>query len=125
MFDVMSEPWPFPEVDDEYLYQLTLAAEAEEVVVERHVLPPDLDALPPLFLAAVLSVVDRSKLSGYDTVRLMQAHARLVSHFNSRLYADMAEVAHASHPDTTARDQIPVERGGGGANSASSHPSQR
>ncbi|WP_146779036.1 HNH endonuclease signature motif containing protein [Actinomadura craniellae] len=44
-------------------------------------------------LAAALALIDRSRLSGHDTVVLLQARARQVAHEQAELYADMAEVA--------------------------------
>ena len=59
------------------------------------VLPCDLEDIPPgNFLAAILSSVHRSLLSGYDTVRLMKARYRQVAHDQALLYADMVEVSH-------------------------------
>ena len=111
MFDLLDSeidrPW---EPDADELFRLTVAAYAVEDPDEQHFLPRDLEQMQvgPQF-GVLLSSIDRSKLSGHDLVRLMQADARLVSHFNSRFYADMAEVAHAYDPDTTARDAFPVE----------------
>ncbi|HJQ76821.1 MAG TPA: hypothetical protein VJ948_06120, partial [Acidimicrobiia bacterium] len=96
--------------DHEELFRLTVAAYAGDEPEEQHFLPADLEEiLPGRYLAAILSSVDRSKLSGHDVVRLLQADERLVSHANAGYYADMAEVAHAYDPDTTARDSFPVE----------------
>ena len=57
-------------------------------------LPADLETISPgLLLAVILSSVDRERLSGYDRVRVLQADARMVSHFQARLYADIESVA--------------------------------
>lgn len=72
---------------------------------DRHVLPENLEDIGPgLFLAAVLDSVDRSRLSGHDTVRVLQADARMEAHYASRKYVSMVEVAHRTDPDagTTA-----------------------
>ncbi len=96
--------------DHELLFGLTVAAYGDDVPDEQHCLPGNLEEIPPgPYLAAILSGVDRSKLSGHDAVRLLQADARLVAHFQAGYYADMAEVAHAYDPDTTARSSYPVE----------------
>lgn len=51
---------------------------------DRHVLP-DLESFAPgPFLAVLLEWVDRSKLNGFDLVRVLQARERLVSHFRPR-----------------------------------------
>lgn len=98
------------EEDHEELFRLTVAAFAQDVPDEQHSLPGNLEQLAPgPFLAAILSAVDRSKLSGFDVVRLMTTRSRNVSHEQAGFYADMAEVAHAYDPDTTARDSHPIE----------------
>lgn len=59
------------------------------------VLPANLEQIPPSpFLFAILDSVDRSKLSGFDIVRVLQADARMEAHFASRKYVSMVEVAH-------------------------------
>jgi len=57
-------------------------------------LPADLESIPPgLLLAVILSSVDRDRLSGYDRVRVLKANARMVAHFQARLYADIQSVS--------------------------------
>ena len=57
-------------------------------------IPPGIDDMTPgPELAAWLSVVDPSTLSGHDRVSLLRAHQRLVSHFTARMYRDMAAVS--------------------------------
>ena len=57
-------------------------------------LPADLESIPPgLLLAVILSSVDRDRLSGYDRVRVLKADARMVAHFQARLYADIQSVS--------------------------------
>ncbi len=64
------------------------------------VLPSELETLEPgLFLAAVVSSVDRSRLSDHDAVRLLTARDRLVSHLQAERAADIAEVAGRSSDD--------------------------
>ena len=100
----------FGEDDHDLAFRLTVAAFAVDATEGRHHLPGDLESIPPgRYLAAILSSVDRSRLSGHDVVRLLKARARLVSHANAGFYADVSEVAHAYDPDTTARDDHPVE----------------
>ncbi len=48
---------------------------------------------PGAELARVLEELDHQSLSGFDRVTVMQARARLVSHFHAALYSDMLEVA--------------------------------
>lgn len=111
MFDVEHDmDLALLEEDPEVLFRLTVAAYGEDTPDEQHFLPRDLEEIAPgPYLAAVVSGVDRSKLSGHDVVRLMNARARLVSHYQAGLYADIAEVAHAYDPDTAVRDSHPVE----------------
>lgn len=57
------------------------------------VLPDDLESWEPgPFLAVVMSSVNRSRLCGYDLVRLLQAEGRLVSHFQAGLYQSIVEI---------------------------------
>ena len=59
-----------------------------------HALPADLESIPPgLLLAVILSSVDGDRLSGFDRVRLLKADARMVAHFQARLYADIQSVS--------------------------------
>jgi Domain of unknown function (DUF222)/HNH endonuclease len=48
------------------------------------------DREPGPELAAFLSVVDPNELSGHDQVRVLQAHQRLVSHFQAKVYENIA-----------------------------------
>ncbi len=57
-------------------------------------LPADLESIPPgLLLGVILSSVDRDRLSGFDRVRLLKADARMVAHFQARVYADIHSVS--------------------------------
>ena len=61
---------------------------------DDHGLPADLETIPPgLLLAVILSSVDRDRLSGYDRVRVLKADARMVAHFQARVYADIESVS--------------------------------
>ena len=70
-------------------------------------LPADLETIPPgLLLAVILSSVDRDRLSGFDRVELLKARARLISHLQAELYADIhavsdavTELDHVDHRD--------------------------
>lgn len=65
----------------------------------KHVIPPDLDSIPPgPFLSALLSSIDGTKLSGYDLVVVMRARSRQIAHEQARLYADMAQITHCEGP---------------------------
>lgn len=66
----------------------------------RQPIPRDLDLWAPgPQLAAVLSSIDRSRLSGHDLVVLMQARNRQVAHDQAELLADMVEVSHCVDGD--------------------------
>ena len=57
-------------------------------------LPLALDEMEPgLGLAAVLANLEREDLSGYDRVVVLKAHQRMASHFQARVYGDMAAIA--------------------------------
>jgi hypothetical protein len=57
----------------------------------------DLDWLPPgIMLAAALSRIDRSRLSGHDRVSLLKARARLRSWIDAELLADIESVAESA-----------------------------
>jgi hypothetical protein len=86
---------------DQFAYELTCRLLADGWVDEdRHALP-DLDSIPPgLFLFAVLASVDRSKLNGFDLVRLLQSRERLVSHCQAGGMADAVEMSYASPGDS-------------------------
>lgn len=81
--------------EDELAFEIMCKEMAEGwVEPERHTLP-DLDSIPTgPFLAAVVGSVDRSRLNGYDVVRLMQAEARLENWAAASKLASVAEVAH-------------------------------
>ncbi len=52
-----------------------------------------LDREPGPELAAFLSVVDPPELSGYDQVLVLQAHQKMASHYEARIYENIAELA--------------------------------
>jgi hypothetical protein len=61
----------------------------------RHQLP-DLELMSPgPFLMAVLFSVDRSRLNGFDLVRVLRARERLVAHCQAGSARDVFELAHA------------------------------
>lgn len=60
----------------------------------RCLLLADVESLVPgRDLAEVVWGVDRSRLSGYDLVRLLQAEARLVAHFQGAYYSTITEIS--------------------------------
>ena len=74
---------------------------------DDHGLPADLETIPPgLLLAVILSSVVRDGLSGFDRAELLKARARLISHLQAELYADIhaisetvGELINFDHPD--------------------------
>jgi hypothetical protein len=63
---------------------------------QRHYVPDRLDCMAqgPV-LAAYLSSVDVSLLSGYDRVKVLRAHQRMVAHYQAKLHEDMASAGDA------------------------------
>lgn len=94
--------------EDDLAYELTCRVLADGwVQPERHVLPDDLEEIPTgVYLAAIVSSVDPSRLNGHDAVRLMKARARLASHQEAGKIEAMAEVAYSPPGDADS----PVER---------------
>jgi hypothetical protein len=72
------------------------------VAEDRDVLP-DLESLAPgPFLFAVLSSVERSRLNGFDLVRVLRARERLVAHCQAGSAGDVFELAHAVPGDAVS-----------------------
>ncbi|HEX6222346.1 MAG TPA: hypothetical protein VF115_14745 [Acidimicrobiia bacterium] len=83
------------QLEDQLAYEVTCLEMADGwVEPERRVLPDGFEELPLAFLAVLVRSLDRSRLNGYDAVRLMQVEARLESSFAASKLATMAEVAH-------------------------------
>ncbi len=79
-----------------------------DVVGVPETLPGDLDTWDPgLFTHAVLSSLDRSRLSGHDLVTVLGAEERLISHLQAMQADTMAQLAHVdpSDPDSPARSE--------------------
>lgn len=76
----------------------------------RHVLPDIESIAPGPFLAAVLESVDRSRLNGFDLVRLLRARERLVAHCQAGSAADTHEMAYAA-PGAEASDVERLQEG--------------
>ena len=95
--------------NDDRAYQLTWNAFWDEETWEKPsqvFLPDGLgDMTPGPFLGALLGFVDRAKLSGHDTVRLLHARDRFISSQQAEFYADVHEVAHAIDADTPQRSE--------------------
>ncbi|HEX6302205.1 MAG TPA: DUF222 domain-containing protein [Acidimicrobiia bacterium] len=93
---------------DQLAYELTCRELADGWVDEdRHVLP-DVESVPPgPFLLAILGSVDRSRLNGFDLVRLLQARELLVAHCQAGSMADTREIAYTSPGDAdSAPDRL-------------------
>jgi hypothetical protein len=66
---------------------------------DRYVIP-DLNAIPAgPFLAVLLEHVDRSKLNGFDLVRVLQARERQIAHTQAGYMADAVEISYAAPGD--------------------------
>jgi hypothetical protein len=91
---------PFSDGFDDLCFVITEDELASGWAVEdRHVLP-DLDALPPgPFMAVLLEHVDRSKLNGFDLVRVLQARERQIAHSQAGSMADAVEVSYSAPGD--------------------------
>ncbi|MGH3650443.1 MAG: hypothetical protein ACRDU9_06990, partial [Acidimicrobiia bacterium] len=101
---LMFELWPGE--SDEAAFQMTLAARAA-AIEDRQSIPEGLDEMKPgPYLAAILSSLDLSRLSGDDVVTVMRAQQRLISHEQAGLYAVMVETAHCVAADTTERSPV-------------------
>jgi hypothetical protein len=107
----------FPGEDDDLIYELTLAPVEPDCVEECQPIPEYLDEMTPgPFLAAILSSVDPTRLTGANAVTVMRAFHRMGSHCQAGEYETMFEVAHAADPDTsyryrTVNDYAPEEIG--------------
>ena len=84
-------------------------------VIERVVLPADLDVMPPgPGLAGVLAGIDRSRCGGDELVTVLRARTRQIAHEQAQLLADVVELAHcptagmarAKHPDEFAEMEL-------------------
>ena len=74
----------------QYANTRLVAGETGSSETDVHVLPENLEAIPSgPFLFAVLDRVNRSKLSGYDAVRVLQARERLAAHVQAESLADV------------------------------------
>lgn len=93
------------------LYRLTVSEHNRAWPEDgRHTVPADLESMvPDVFLAAILSVIDVSKLTGSDVVSVMQAKHRLTSHWRAGVLEAMAETAHCIDPETSERSPTPTE----------------
>ncbi len=69
--------------------------------------PSNLEEIPPGYvLAAVLDDIDIDTCSGYDRVRVLQAHERMRSHYAARSYLTMTKVLDAIDEDDMAADMV-------------------
>jgi hypothetical protein len=76
------------------------------LIEESQQIPAGLDGWAPgPYLAAVLSSIDRTRLSGYDLVVVMRARKRQLSYDQAELLADMVEVSHCADADYGRLDE--------------------
>lgn len=83
--------------EDQLAFEVTCRELADgRVEPERHVLP-DLESIPTgPFLAVLVDHVDRSRLNGFDLVRLLRARERLVARAQAGSMADSVEISYAA-----------------------------
>ena len=96
-----------PSLTDRELETLTATefASWDEVESDRQMIPDGLDEWGPgPSLASVLSSIDPGRLSAHNTVVLMKAHSRQVSHDQAGYYRSIGEVATAV---PTGEDGLP------------------
>lgn len=89
---------PDPDGWDELAFRLTQTRVPGGAAADSSpdAVPADLDGWQPgLFSAAVLSSVDRSRLSADDLVTVLRAEERLVSHLQARQAETIAALAHS------------------------------
>ena len=88
------------EASDQLAYEVTCRELADGWVdPERHSLP-DVESIPPgPYLAVLLEFVDRSRLNGFDLVRLVRARERQISRSQAGSMADAVEMSHSSPGD--------------------------
>lgn len=98
---------------DQFAFEVTSRVMADGWVEDDQQFLPDLEELEPSsYLAMILTSVDRSKLNGYDLVRLLQARERMVAYSQAGAIADTHEIAYASPGNQlspVAREEIPSE----------------
>lgn len=71
-----------------------------------HVVPDDLELISPgRFLSTILSGIDRTRLSGHDTVRVLKARQRQISHEQAQLAADMVEISYRTNAEMGRADE--------------------
>jgi hypothetical protein len=93
---------------DQLAYELTCRELADGWVDEDRQVLPDLESVPPgPFLLAILGSADRSRLNGFELVRLLRARERLVAHCQAGSMADTREMAYAVSGDAdSAPDRL-------------------
>lgn len=95
---------------DQIAYELTCRALADGWHDDEQHALPDLDQISPgPLLFAILASVDRSKLNGYDLVRLLKARERLVSHCQAGGMADAVQMSYASPGDSESMPERTFE----------------
>lgn len=98
----LSEPEALSgEREDQVAYLATIAEMATGWVDDDRHLLPDLSTIPPgPFLAVLLEHFDRTRLNGFDVVRLLQARERQLAHVQAGSMADVVETAYSASGDS-------------------------
>ena len=96
------------EVIPDCVYHPTASRSDDGRLDEVDVLPEGLEDLPAgPALALLLATVDKRRLNGRDTIRVLRAQRRQISHYQAEEYASMTEAAHAVSADTNRRSPHP------------------
>lgn len=94
-----SSSWCDPGLDD-LAHLITVDEMSSGWVDDDRDRLPDIDSVPPgPLLAVLLEAVDRSRLNGYDLVRLLKARERQLAHAQAASMSDMVEISHAAPGD--------------------------
>jgi hypothetical protein len=94
------------EAEDRLAYEVTCREMADGWVEDSRHRLPDLESVTPgPFLAVVLEAVDRSKLNGFDLVKVLKARERMVGHFQAASQQDMVEISRAAHGDASSEPE--------------------
>ena len=89
-------------------YELLTTQQQAQPVDQPEVepIPSDLEKMTPgPGLAAILSGINPSRLSGYDLVAVLLAQQHQISHDQARWYAVMVEVSHRTDPQYGRSDE--------------------
>jgi hypothetical protein len=85
------------EAEDRLAYEITCRGLADGWEPGERQFLPDIESVAPgPFLGVLLEHVDRSRLNGFDLVRVVRARERMVSHCQAEGMADVVEMSYAA-----------------------------